>query len=228
MFSVVQNQLRDDIMALQDVLSYVTASLNSVQYVDPAPDASKNINFPRLFEERINFVLIPLQRVNKKELCICNWTVFHFTYSYPILPHNNTSPILLWIRNTRFSVLCSRKSRMPDHVTGSLCAGLRNGNHVYVSLTLEGSCLQKTAVQSTCRPTYGVSSKCTGLPPRDVRQRYYAAPPMAWYECVISSKVYILKSAVQVVRSSPWQQKHTLDKPLENHGLFFSGKCIPE
>jgi len=56
MFSVMQNQLRDYIVALQDVLPYVTESLNSVQYDDPAPDACKNINFPRLYEELINFV----------------------------------------------------------------------------------------------------------------------------------------------------------------------------
>ena len=40
MFSVVQQQLRDYIAALQDVLPFVTASLTSVTYVEPAPDAS--------------------------------------------------------------------------------------------------------------------------------------------------------------------------------------------
>jgi len=49
-FSVVQNQLRDYVVALHHVLHYVTAGLNSVQYVDPVPDASKNINFPFLYE----------------------------------------------------------------------------------------------------------------------------------------------------------------------------------
>jgi len=56
MFSVVQQQLRDYIVALQDVLPYVTATLTSVTYVDPAADASKNINFPHLYEEIITFV----------------------------------------------------------------------------------------------------------------------------------------------------------------------------
>jgi hypothetical protein len=56
MFSVVQQQLRDYIVALQDVLTYVTATLTSVTHVDPAPDANKNINFPHLYEELINFI----------------------------------------------------------------------------------------------------------------------------------------------------------------------------
>jgi len=55
MFTVVQQQLRDCIVALQDVLPYVTATLTSVTYVEPAPDASKNINFPHLYEELITF-----------------------------------------------------------------------------------------------------------------------------------------------------------------------------
>ena len=38
--SVVQQQLRDYIVALQDVLPYVTATLASVTYVDPVPDAN--------------------------------------------------------------------------------------------------------------------------------------------------------------------------------------------
>jgi hypothetical protein len=50
MFSVVQQQFRDYIVALQDVLPYVTATLTSVTYVDPAPDASKYINFPHMYE----------------------------------------------------------------------------------------------------------------------------------------------------------------------------------
>ena len=56
MFSIVQQQLRDYIRALQDVLPYVTANLTSVTYVEPAPDASKNMNFPYLYEELISFV----------------------------------------------------------------------------------------------------------------------------------------------------------------------------
>jgi hypothetical protein len=34
MFMVVQQQLRDYMVALQDVLAYVTAPLNSVSYVE--------------------------------------------------------------------------------------------------------------------------------------------------------------------------------------------------
>jgi hypothetical protein len=43
-------------VALQDVMPYVTASLNSVQHVNPALDANKNIIFPHLYEELITFV----------------------------------------------------------------------------------------------------------------------------------------------------------------------------
>jgi len=45
MFNVVQQQLRDYIVAMQDVLPYVTSTLSSVTYVDPAPNAGKNINY---------------------------------------------------------------------------------------------------------------------------------------------------------------------------------------
>ena len=56
MFSIVQQQLRDYIVALQDVLPYVTATLTSVTYVEPAPEASKNIDYPHLYEEIVHFV----------------------------------------------------------------------------------------------------------------------------------------------------------------------------
>jgi len=56
MFSVVQQQLRHYIVALQDVLPYVTATLTSVTYDVPAPDASTSTNFPHLYEELITFV----------------------------------------------------------------------------------------------------------------------------------------------------------------------------
>ena len=55
-FSVVQKQLRDYIVALQDVLPYVTATLTSVTDVEPAPESSKDINFQHLWEGLINFV----------------------------------------------------------------------------------------------------------------------------------------------------------------------------
>ena len=56
MFHIVQQQLRDYIVALQDVLPFVRTTLNSVTYVEPAPDASKNVDFNHLYEELISFV----------------------------------------------------------------------------------------------------------------------------------------------------------------------------
>jgi len=56
MFNIVQQQLRDYIVALQDVLPFVTNTLTSVTYVEPSPDASKNIDYPHLYEELVNFV----------------------------------------------------------------------------------------------------------------------------------------------------------------------------
>jgi hypothetical protein len=56
MFSVVQQQLRDYIVALQHVLPYVTATLTSVTYLDPPPDADKNINYSNLYGELIHFM----------------------------------------------------------------------------------------------------------------------------------------------------------------------------
>ena len=41
MFNIVQQQLRDYVLALQDVLPFVTTTLTSVTYVELAPDASK-------------------------------------------------------------------------------------------------------------------------------------------------------------------------------------------
>jgi hypothetical protein len=56
MFNIVQQQLRFYIVALQDVLPFVTNTLTSVNYVEPFPDASKNIDYPHLYEELVNFV----------------------------------------------------------------------------------------------------------------------------------------------------------------------------
>jgi len=56
MFSIVQRQLRDYIVALQDVLPNVTATLTSVTYVEPAPEAIKKIDFPHLYDEIVLFV----------------------------------------------------------------------------------------------------------------------------------------------------------------------------
>ena len=52
---VVQH-LRDYIIALPDVLSYVTSYLTSVSHVEPTPDASKNIDYPHLYEELVTFL----------------------------------------------------------------------------------------------------------------------------------------------------------------------------
>jgi len=51
MFHVVQNQLNVYTLSLPDVLSYVTVALTSVNYIEPAPNASKHIMFSRLFDE---------------------------------------------------------------------------------------------------------------------------------------------------------------------------------
>jgi len=56
MLNIVQQQFRDCIVALQDVLPFVTNTLNSVTYVEPCPDASKKVVFPQLYEELVNFV----------------------------------------------------------------------------------------------------------------------------------------------------------------------------
>jgi hypothetical protein len=56
MFSIVQRQLCDYIVAFQDVLPNVTATLTSVTYVEPAPEAIKSIDFPHLYEEIFHFM----------------------------------------------------------------------------------------------------------------------------------------------------------------------------
>jgi len=42
--------------ALPDVLSYMTSSLTSVSYIQPAPNASKIIDYLHLYEELVTFV----------------------------------------------------------------------------------------------------------------------------------------------------------------------------
>jgi hypothetical protein len=56
MFHIVQKQLRDYIIAMPDVLSYVRASLTSTSYIEPAPNASQHVNYPHLYEESVSFV----------------------------------------------------------------------------------------------------------------------------------------------------------------------------
>jgi len=53
---IIQQQLRDYIIALPEVFSYVTSSLISVSYIGPVPNASENIDYPHLYEEIITYV----------------------------------------------------------------------------------------------------------------------------------------------------------------------------
>ena len=55
-FNIVHQKMRDYVVALPDLLSYVTMSLTSVEYVKPMPNASAHINYPHLFEELVSFV----------------------------------------------------------------------------------------------------------------------------------------------------------------------------
>ena len=48
MFNIVHLQLSYYVLALPDLLSYVTMSLTSVVYVEPMPNASTIINYPHL------------------------------------------------------------------------------------------------------------------------------------------------------------------------------------
>ena len=56
MFDIVEQQLHDYVVALQDLLPFVTNTLTSVTYVKPSTDASKNVDFPHLYEELVSFV----------------------------------------------------------------------------------------------------------------------------------------------------------------------------
>ena len=55
-FHIIQQQLRHYISVMPDVLSYVTSSLASTTFVDPPPNASTFIYYPRLYEELVAFV----------------------------------------------------------------------------------------------------------------------------------------------------------------------------
>ena len=55
-FPIMQQQLRDYIIAMPDVLSYVTSSLASSIYYEPLPHASTFIDYHRLYEELVTFV----------------------------------------------------------------------------------------------------------------------------------------------------------------------------
>jgi len=47
--NIVHQQMRDYILALPDLLSYVTIYLTSVVYLEPMPKASAHINYPHLY-----------------------------------------------------------------------------------------------------------------------------------------------------------------------------------
>ena len=51
MFHAVQNQLNAYTLSLPDVFSYVTVAITSTNYVEPAPNASKDIVYSQLFDE---------------------------------------------------------------------------------------------------------------------------------------------------------------------------------
>jgi len=55
-FPILQQQLRDYINALLDVLSYVKSSLASTSFVEPQANDSTNIDYPHLYEELVTFV----------------------------------------------------------------------------------------------------------------------------------------------------------------------------
>jgi len=55
-FPILQQQLRFYIIALPDVLFYVTSSLASISFVEPQANASTNKVYPHLYEELVTFV----------------------------------------------------------------------------------------------------------------------------------------------------------------------------
>jgi len=56
-FHILQEQLRDYISALPDVLSYVTSSLASTPFVEPQPNATTIINYTYLYEDLVNLYI---------------------------------------------------------------------------------------------------------------------------------------------------------------------------
>jgi hypothetical protein len=51
MFHVVQNQLNDYIIALRDVMQYVTIAITSDVYVEPTAKHLTLLNYRQLYEE---------------------------------------------------------------------------------------------------------------------------------------------------------------------------------
>lgn len=91
MFQVLQQQLREYILALPDVLSYVTASLTSVTYVEPAPNASRHIDFPHLYEELIICVNL-LVISNKPYILLNDVYLFHLPFLFSTVGSCSTPP----------------------------------------------------------------------------------------------------------------------------------------
>jgi len=56
MFNIVHQKMRDYLLSLPDILSYITMSLTSVVYVEPMPNARQHINYLHLYEELVSFV----------------------------------------------------------------------------------------------------------------------------------------------------------------------------
>ena len=54
MFNVAQQQLRDHTVAMPDVLSYVTKVLNSLTYVELAPNANTYTYYPHLTRNNLH------------------------------------------------------------------------------------------------------------------------------------------------------------------------------
>jgi hypothetical protein len=56
MFHVIHNQQLLYIRPLADVITYATAALSSIEYIEHATSANKAIHYPQLFEELKNIM----------------------------------------------------------------------------------------------------------------------------------------------------------------------------
>jgi len=55
-FNIVHHKLRDYVLVLPDILSYVKMSFTSIVYLEPMPKANTHINYPHLHEKLVSFV----------------------------------------------------------------------------------------------------------------------------------------------------------------------------
>ena len=147
--------------------------------------------------------------------------MFYFTYTYQF--YRIIRLILLHIRFTYHSLFSSMFSFVAEawklydrfefaYVIGTVCV-----THL-VSDALKNSFAEYSTSNVLCPPHR------TGRPSCVDHRSCCAGLPTPRYECVITYKVYVLKSGAQVVQCSLWHHKQKLDKPLENHGLFFFGE----